>query len=298
MSFLSNFVTGFKATEQRQKKYDTKTLSVGDPSFKKGIAKEGITMRDTPVQFLGAYSARLVTDITNDGTRTLWWRANHPNALADMAASAALGKEAAAKLGPLKTGLVMTAALAPAMASSGAYDLLNVGEVGRPKGFAQTYAAEGSEDRRETEQPIQEAFERFFLGRTGKPLAYEEAKKDIPDLTPERYGNFLRSYYQDRGFLGVAKATPENLQGVPEARLLGYPITIPSALGVAGGAAALGIAARTTKQPKATRLGLAGLAGSLGGILTGNIINEAVAAGNRPQLPTTAEYGVLGTDRI
>jgi hypothetical protein len=213
-------------------------------------------------------------------------------------ASAALGKETAQQLGPLKTGLVMTATLGAAHAMSGAYDLLNPGEVGRPKGFAQTYAAEGSEDRRETEQPIQEAFERFFLGRTGRPLAYEEAKKDIPDLTPERYGNFLRSYYQDRGFLGVVKATPENLQGVPEARLLGYPVTLPSALGVAGGVTALGAAARATKQPKATRLGLAGLAGSLGGILTGNIINEVVAAGNRPQLPTTAEYGVLGTDRI
>lgn len=298
MSFASDFIKGFKTTEQRQKKYDTKSLSVGDPGFKKGIAQEGITMRETPVQFLGAYAARVVTDLTNDGTRTLWWRANHPNAIADMVGSAALGKEIAAKLGPLKTGLVMTAALAPAAATSGAYDLLNISEMGRPEGFAQTYAAVGSEDRRETEQPVQEAFERFFLGRTGKPLAYEEAKKDIPDLTPERYGNFLRSYYQDRGFLGVLKATPENLQGVPEARLLGYPVTIPSALGVAGGAAALGIASRASKQPKATRLGLAGLAGSLGGILTGNVINEVIAAGNRPSLPTTSEYGVLGTDRI
>ena len=234
MSFLSKFIGGFKATEQRQKKHDTKTLSVGDPGFKKGIAQEGITLRETPVEFLGAYSARLLTDLTNDGTRTLWWRANHPNAIADIAASAALGKETAQQLGPLKSGLVMTAALAPAAAVSGAYDLLNVGEAGRPKGFTQTYAAEGSEDRRETEQPVQEVFERFFLGRTGRPLAYEEAKKDIPDLTPERYGNFLRNYYQDRGVLGVLKATPENLQGVPEARLLGYPVTIPSALGVAG----------------------------------------------------------------
>jgi len=293
-----SYRSGFKAGEELQKKRTTQTLSVADPGFKKQLAKEGITLRQTPVEFLGAYSARLLTDLTNDGTRTVWWRANHPNALADMAASAALGKTTAEKLGPLKTGLVMTSALAPAMAVSGAYDLLNLGEAGRPKGFAQTYAEKGSEDRRETEQPVQEAFERFFLGRTGRPLAYEEAKKDIPDLTPQRYGNFLRSYYQDRGLLGVLKATPENLQGVPEARLLGYPITLPSALGVAGGAAALGVAARTTKQPKTTRLGLAGLAGSLGGIMTGNIINQAISSSSRSQLPTTAEYGVLGTDRI
>jgi hypothetical protein len=293
-----SYRSGFKAGEELQKKRITQTLSVADPGFKKQLAEEGITLRQTPVEFLGAYSARLLTDITNDGTRNVWWRANHPNALADIAASAALGKTTEEKLGPLKTGLVMTSALAPAMAVSGAYDLLNIGEAGRPKGFAQTYAEKGSEDRRETEQPVQEAFERFFLGRTGRPLAYEEAKKDIPDLTPQRYGNFLRSYYQDRGLLGVLKATPENLQGVPEVRLLGYPVTIPSALGVAGGAAALGVAARTTKQPKTARLGLAGLAGSLGGIMTGNIINQAISSSSRSQLPTTAEYGVLGTDRI
>lgn len=289
---------GARLGEQLQKDSPTSTLSVFDPGFKKQLASSGVTLRETPGQFLGAYASRLLTDITNDGTRRLWWLGNHPNAIADILATAALGKETAKQLGPLKAGLVTTAALAPAAAIAGAYDLLNVGEAGRPKGFAQTYAAVGSEDRRETEQPVQEAFERFFLGRTGRPLAYEEAKKDIPDLTPQRYGNFLRSYYQDRGFLGVLKATPENLQGVPEARLLGYPVTIPSALGVAGGVAALGIAARTTKQPRAGRLGLAGLAGSLGGILTGNVINEVIAAGNRPKLPTTAEYGTLGSDKI
>ena len=34
----------------------------------------------------------------------------------------------------------------------------------------------------------------------------------------------------------------------------------------------------------------AGLAGSMGGVLTGNVINEVIAAGNRPKLPTTSEY--------
>jgi hypothetical protein len=302
MNIFQRAAKGFKTTDLIQREFEknypeyaTGQLSVGNLGFAKALAAQGVTAQETPVQFLGAYTARLVTDLTNDGTRTLFWRYNHPNAIADISMAKAIGKETRERLGPLQTGLVTTAALGPALAVSGAYDLFNISEVGRPKGFAQTYAEEGSEDRRKTEQPVQEAFERFFLGRTGRPLAYEEAKKDIPDLTPERYGNFLRNYYQDRGLLGIVKATPENLEGVPELRMLGYPVTIPSALGVAGGATAVATASRLSSKPMgALRLGAVGFAGSLAGIAAGNIVNEVIAAGNRPKLPTTAEYESVG----
>lgn len=287
----NRFVQGARKAIELIDKRPGQRVTVFGPKFKEELKQEGITLRGTPQEFLGAYSARLLTDVVTDGTRAVWWAFNHPNALADKAARVAIGKEASKELGVLGTGLAMTAAVAPAIAVSGAYDITNIGEMFRPKGFAQSYAEPGSEDRRQTSQPVPELFERFFLGRTGRPLAYEEAKKDIPDLTPERYGNFLRSYYQDKGLLGVLKATPENLQGVPEARLLGYPVTIPSALGVVGGAVAAGAAARLAggKNRLAKTVG-AGLAGSVGGILTGNVINEVIAAGNRPKLPTTSEY--------
>lgn len=301
MNFAEAFIKGVKTTDLLQRRFEKEypnqgagNLSAGNISFVKALGKEGISLGKTPTQFLGAYSARVLTDLTNDGTRTLFWRYNHPNAIADIGAAKAIGKETRERLGPLKIGLATTAVLAPAHAASGAYNLLNVGQVGRPEGFAQTYAGEGSEDRRETKQPITEAFERFFLGRTGRPLAYEEAKKDIPDLTPERYGNFLRNYYQDRGLLGVVKMTPENLQGVPELRMLGYPVTIPSALGVAGGVAGLATSRMSRKPVSALGLGVRGLAGSLTGILSGNVINEAIASANRPKLPTTVEYESVG----
>jgi hypothetical protein len=41
-----------------------------------------------------------------------------------------------------------------------------------------------------------------------------------------------------------------------------------------------------------------GLAGSLAGVALGNVTNEAIAAANRPQLPTTTQYQNLSTDRI
>ena len=40
----------------------------------------------------------------------------------------------------------------------------------------------GSQDRRKTAEPGMEMFERFFLGRRGRPLKYETAKQDIPSL--------------------------------------------------------------------------------------------------------------------
>jgi len=260
------------------------------------LSKLGVSLKETPVQSVGAFGARLLTDLTNDGTRGIYWRYNHPLAIVGAATETAIGKEAYRQLGPTKTGLIGAAVTIPATALAGAYDITNPGELFRPKGFAQTYAPEGSEDRRETEQPGTELFERFFLQRTGRPLKYETAKEDIPSLTPERYGNFLRNYYQDKGFLGILKATPENLQGVPEARMLGYPITIPSATTAVGGIIGAGAAIRSAPLVKnAFRRGLAGAAAGAGtGAVLGNLANTVLAA--KPvenQLPTTAQYEMM-----
>lgn len=307
LEFLSslvpkNYKEGLKKGErvtQRLHKTNKYDLFIGSPQFKKTLAAEGVTARKTPVQFLGAYTARLAADVTNDGTRGLWWRYNHPLAIADKVVEKAIGEEAAKELGPLKRGLLVSSVAIPGTAVAGAYDITNVGEQFRQAGFAQQYAEEGSEDRRKSDQPALELFERFFLGRTGRPLAYEEAKKDIPDLTPERYGNFLRNYYQDKGLLGVLKVTPENLEGHPEARLLGYPVNIPMVTTFAGGSAGAAIGARMAGTPRQrfVRGVIGGLTGSVAGITTGNITNEIIASANRPKLPTVVEYET-STDQI
>jgi len=288
---MNKLKQGYQTAERLMRESDSYNLSVGSPTFKKRLAQEGVTLRQTPQEFVGAYSARMLADVTNDGTRMLWWRYNHPEAVKQQVARATLGKEAARELGPVKTGLALAAALVPSAALTGSYDITNIGQQFRPEGFAQRYAEEGSEDRRESSQPGLELFERLFLGRSGGPLKYETAKAEIPSLTPERYGNYMRTYYQDPGVLGVLKATPENLQGYPEARLLGFPITIPSVTAAVGGIAGMAAGARIGGPKGRTRKTVASaLAGSLGGALTGNVINEVIAAGNRPQLPTTAEY--------
>jgi len=274
--------------------------SLLDPKFKKSIAAEGITARETPAQFAGAYTNRLLIDLANDGTRTHWWRWNHPLAVAQKVVE--VGVDPKVVQSPAARSAVILGVAAPAVASAGAYDITNLGELGRPKGFAQTYAGLGSEDRRKTEQPGQELFERFFLSRTGRPLKYATAKEDIPDLTPQRYGNYMKFLYQDKGLLdlGVVKGTMENLQGVPEVRMLGYPVTLPMVAGFATGPVSATIAGRTGKTPaqRAVRAIAGGLAGSAGGVGLGNVVNQQIAAANRPKLPTTQQYQDLSAGRI
>ena len=293
---VKEYKRGFKKADVAQIRMMREGLGYGesvlDPRFKQAIKEKGISARETPEQFLGAYTSRMLIDVSNDGTRTYWWRWNHPLAIAQRVAEVGV-KEIDTPTGRAVAGLAIGV---PAIAAAGTYDITNPEEQFRPEGYAQTYSPKGAEDRRQTGQPTQELFERFFLGRTGDPLKYATAKEEIPDLTPERYGNYLNYLYQDKGLLGlgIVKGTMENLQGYPEARMLGFPVNIPMAGGFVAGAAGAKLAASTGGTPKqrAIRGAIGGLVGSLTGVAAGNVVNEAIAAGNRPQLPTTAEYGV------
>jgi hypothetical protein len=263
----------------------------GKPKTVVQPARQPITASDTPAAFLGAYTARLATDMGQDATRHFYWKYNHPLAIANKVVEQAVDPKMYQSMTPTQRSLLTLGAITPVAASMGIYDITNPGQLFRPKGYAQQYAAPGSEDRRETTQPAQELFERFFMQRQGQPLKYETAKQDYPDLTPERYGNYMRNFYQDKGLLnlGLIKGTTENLQGVPEARLLGFPVTVPAVTAVAGAAAGLQLA---SKQPGITsrRTVLAGLAGSVGGAAIGNAINEVIAMANRPKLPDLHQY--------
>jgi hypothetical protein len=306
---------GYKTGEQiMQEAGDTAVHSIFNPAFGKTLAagtpgkkiiqdvegvprpvqqpgRQAVTAQTNPVEFAGAYAARLITDLGTDQSRRYWWKYNNPIAISQQIITKA-GKvgEQVQQMTPTQKGLLGLATMTPIAASMGIYDITNPGELFRPKGFAQQYAEPGSEDRRETTQPAEELFERFFLQRQGQPLKYETAKQDIPGLTPQRYGDYMRTYYQDKGLLnlGVLKATTENLQGVPEARLLGFPITIPSVAATVGAATGLAMAGRRGVSPNRTIL--AGLAGSTGGAAIGNVVNEIIAMANRPKLPDLHEY--------
>ena len=277
--------------------------SVFDPRFKESLLKQGVSARQTPAQFVGAYTSRLLVDAANDGSRTYWWRYNHPLAVAQKGVEYGVNPIKS----PTARALGAIAISAPAVAASGTYDLLNPGELFRPKGYAQKYSEVGSEDRRETSQPGQELFERFFMQRTGEPLKYETAKQDIPDLTPGRYANYQNFHYNEKGLLdlGIIKGTGENLQGVPEVRALGFPVTLPMAAGFTVGsiAARQAMVQNRTQTPegktvthmypgreRSIRGIVGGTVGSIAGVAFGNMLNAAIATANRPQLPSVSEY--------
>jgi len=281
--------------------------SVFDPRFNKAIREGTKIVTDAgtkvitqpltkPGEFLGAYSARLLTDVGTDSTRQFYWRYNHPMALAEKAIEQVVPQLADIQ-DPTKRAAITLGISVPVAASLGTFDITNPGELFRPRGYAQRYAEQGSEDRRETVEPGIELFDRFFLGRRGEPLKYETAKEDIPNLTPERYKNVLQSQYQDRGLLGlgIVKGTMENIEGYPEVRVVGFPVGLQSVGALAGGT----FAAREAFKPvegraplkTRTKAGIT-LAGSLAGALAGNMVNRAIASmNNSPEkLPSTMEY--------
>ena len=112
--------------------------------YHKNLEKLGVSFKETPVEATAAFATRLMTDLTNDGTRGIYWRYNHPLAVLEAGAKAALGEKAYEALGPTKTGLITASIAVPVTAVAGAYNILNPGEMFRPKGFAQAYAAEVS----------------------------------------------------------------------------------------------------------------------------------------------------------
>ena len=310
MSIVNQLKTGFKTAEQIMTGRQDYRHSVFDPRFardlREGYVNTAPVSRETgkrlddsiktqplttPAEFAGAYAARLATDIGKDGTRQFYWRYNHPLAIAEKAVEQAVPQLAEVS-SPLKKAALTGGIGGVTAASLGTFDVTNPGELFRPKGYAQTYAEKGSEDRRKTAEPGMELFDRFFLGRRGRPLKYETAKADIPSLTPERYGKAMRSQYQDRGVLGLGliKATDENLKGEPELKVVGFPVGLQAVGAVGGGATAL---RQELKRGARTRVAAPmALAGALAGATVGKLVNLGIAStrNNPEKLPSTLEY--------
>jgi hypothetical protein len=282
-----------------------------DPEFRQQLKAQGIDFKKTPLAATGAYAARFAGDITSDETRKYYWRMNHPLAIADELLRGTV--DPTGKLDKYQASWIGLAAVQPAVAATGAYNPTNLAQLGRPKGFKQNTPR--SDDPTETANPATEVFQRFFQGRTGRPLKYSSAQEEIPTLTKQRYGQYLNFLYNNPDPVGkvtggLVKFTGENLQGNPEARFLGYPVSVPSVTGLAGGVLgareAIKRAPSVTTTVQGTLPGLGGkpvktrtmgkapilraigggLAGSTGGALAGNLFNRALAATQKnTQLP-------------
>jgi hypothetical protein len=149
-----------------------------------------------------------------------------------------------------------------------------------PFGGATGYEAAlpSEEDKTKTSNVIGEVAAKYFLGRTGNLLPYDEFVKVRPDVSRAEYNAYKAFKYDKKPDLnpldgditvptGVVKFTDEGIHG-PELQFLGrgLPVTtgiLPFVTSVTG--TALGV-----KQPKRIRGGLiGGTAGLVGGELAG-----------------------------
>jgi len=154
------------ANKNVKKRYSHSVIPGLDGGYYKGLKERGISM-DTPAEMAGAIGARLLTDVADDASRHTYWRYNHPMAIGDVLAEQIIGDNIYNYNSAQRAAIELGAIGVPVASHLGVFDITNPGELGRPKGFAQTYAAPGSEDRRETANPAAELFDRYVFGRRG-----------------------------------------------------------------------------------------------------------------------------------
>ena len=153
-----------------------------------------------------------------------------------------------------------------------------------PFGGAEGYeaAAPDPEDKTQTRNVLEEVALKYFMGRTGNLLPYDEFSQVRPDVSREEYNKYQGFKYGkdtdlnpfDDGQITlpgrVAKATTEGIHG-PEVQFLGrsLPLTtagIPFATALAGGVAGV----RTAKPIRG------GLVGGSAGLVVGQALGSLV----------------------
>ncbi|WP_152034130.1 hypothetical protein [Synechococcus elongatus] len=233
---------------------------------------------------------RLAGDILTDGSRRVYWIANHPQALNSLLTEWAIGPELRSASTPrslrvpdreypsvAESLIPQFVAQAAFAAANGYVSPLNLDEWGRTPGF--TAAVPSAEDPRKTENAAAEVLSRYFMGRTGKPLEYSEFVKERPDVDRETYEDYTYFLNADKGLLGLGlvKGTMDGLNE-PELRILGSRLSLTGA--TTGLGAATGIALGRTLNPRNRFAGatIGAALGALGGYGGGAGVNQIIQA--------------------
>ena len=240
-----------------QQKQDYAEARIADPLVRQTTVEAG--MIPTPdnsgeirarrdIGAMAAQTAGVVAgDVASDGLRNIWWFVNAPQALANLVADSTVQKEGAKILGRANEPIIknrgtrMAATLPAVLATS-----FGIGNVMREEGYKAVLPSEG--DPRQSENAIAEAGSRYFLGRTGGLLPYDEFVKERPDVSKEeyyKYKTYLHNKNLDVNPLdgdfnvgGVVKGTVDGIHG-PEVAFLGKSIPaltgmVPIATAIAG----------------------------------------------------------------
>jgi hypothetical protein len=164
-------------------------------------------------------------DVASDGLRNIWWFINAPQALASLAAEEGIRRQSADVTGTKKVPVFQNrtmrmAATLPAVVATS----IGIGNLGRPEGYKAITPSD--EDGRVSENPIGDATSRYFLGRTGSLLPYNEFVKERPDVSREEYNNYKNYLFQNKSPI---KGTLDGIHG-PEVNFMGKSIPVVGAM--------------------------------------------------------------------
>lgn len=190
-----------------------------------GEVPAGDSFRANASQLAGVTTA----DLATEGLRNIWWFLNAPQAVGSLATLAAVHQAGKTFMddrhkeerGPLlrnRNLRLATAVPAVALAS------LGIGNVMRNPGYSAVLPHEV--DKTKTVDPLGEAAARFFLGRTGELLPYDEFYKERPDVSKGEYDAYKAYLF---GNASPIKATLDGIHG-PEVTFMGK--SVPLATGV------------------------------------------------------------------
>lgn len=183
----------------------------------------------TPSLRAGAAQAAgaLAADVTTDGARNIWWFLNAPQALGSLAVLAALhegGKAYRPEVegsGPLlkHRGLRLAATMPAVLGIT-----FGIGNATRLPGYKA--AVPSASDPTKASDPVAEALSRYFLGRSGGLLSYEEFVQERPDVSRDEYERYKAYLF---GSASPLKATLDGIHG-PEVTFLGKSIPVATGL--------------------------------------------------------------------
>lgn len=196
---------------------------VADPKAPRG-ERPAASMREGAAQLAGIAAG----DLASEGLRNIWWFINAPQALASLAvlsavhgASQEFRDDDPNLKGPLLRNRTMRLATAlPAVIATS----MAVGNMGRQPGYKAVVPSEA--DPTVSADPLGEAVSRFFLGRSGALLPYDEFVKERPDVSRSEYEQY-KSYLFGNAL--PIKATMDGIQG-PEVTFLGKSIPVATGL--------------------------------------------------------------------
>ena len=227
------------------------SVELGQVPVRGGVG--GFKEAQIPAGNVGARAAQIggvvAADLASDGMRNIWWFLNAPQAVAQVAMfqgmnqarqkqvkEQGLSQVLHPKEAVLKRRNVRMAAAAPAWIAAS----MGVGNFMRQPGYKETLPSEADPTR--TENVAGELANRYFLGRSGSLLPYEEFRQERPDVSRAEY-NAYKNYL----FSGSSpiKATADGIQG-PEVTFMGK--SIPLATGILPMAAAVVGARRGIKR--------------------------------------------------